>query len=148
MVEKTFVYLKPNALQRLLVGHFIEKFEQHGLKIIAMKLINMSYTMAKDLYVEHKDKDFFDQLMEFTTSGPVVTMVLEGERAVSLVRHIIGATDPLKASPGTLRGEFASSVRKNLVHASENSASARREIGIFFSPDELVDYRLRLEEDF
>ncbi|WP_245612680.1 nucleoside-diphosphate kinase [Kosmotoga pacifica] len=148
MEERTFVYLKPNTIQRQLVGEVIRRFERRGLKIVGMKMLWMSKEQAVELYKEHIGKDFYEPLIKFVTSGPVVAMVLEGPHAIELVRHTIGNTDPLKASGGTIRGDYAISVRKNIVHASDSLESATREISLFFKAEELFDYPLLLEEHF
>lgn len=147
-MEKTFVYLKPNTIQRQLSGEVISRFEKRGLKIVAMKMFKMSKELAEELYEEHRGKDFFEPLIKFVTSSPVIAMIFEGTNAVERVRHTIGATDPLKANGGTIRGDFGVTVRKNLVHASDSVESAEREMKIFFSSDELIEYKLKLEDEF
>lgn len=147
-MEKTFVYLKPNTIQRQLSGEIIGRFERRGLKIVALKMIKMSTEQAEELYAEHNGKDFFDPLIKFVTSSPVIAMIFEGTDAVKRVRHTIGSTNPLEASGGTIRGDFGITVRKNLVHASDSVESAEREMGIFFDPDELIEYKLKLEDEF
>ena len=148
MEERTFVYLKPNTIQRQLVGEVIRRFERRGLKIVALKMLWLNQEQAEVLYAEHKGKNFYEPLIKFVTSGPIVAMILEGPHAVRLVRHTIGSTDPLEASGGTIRGDFAVSVRKNIVHASDSPESARREISLFFDEKEIFDYPLLLEEHF
>lgn len=148
MEERTFVYLKPNTIQRQLVGEVIRRFERRGLKIVALKMLWLNQEQAEVLYAEHKGKNFYEPLIKFVTSGPIVAMILEGPHAVMLVRHTIGSTDPLEASGGTIRGDFAVSVRKNIVHASDSPESARREISLFFDEKEIFDYPLLLEEHF
>ncbi|OAA30962.1 nucleoside diphosphate kinase [Kosmotoga arenicorallina S304] len=148
MREKTFVYLKPNTIQRQLVGEVLRRFERRGLKIVAMKMLWLSRKQAEELYKEHRGKDFYEPLIKFVTSSPIIAMVLEGDHAVKLVRHTIGSTDPMEASGGTIRGDFAISVRKNIVHASDSLESAKREIALFFDESEIFDYQLPLEEHF
>jgi nucleoside-diphosphate kinase len=137
--------IKPDGVQRGLVGEVISRLERKGLKLTAMKMMVISEELAAQHYGEHKGKDFYDSLVSYITSGPVVAMVWEGDRAVTLSRIIIGATDPAKAAPGTIRGDLAISVGNNLVHGSDSLASAEREIKLFFSQEELIDYRLSSE---
>jgi nucleoside-diphosphate kinase len=146
-MERTFVYLKPNAVRRGLVGEIIKRFEQRGIKIVAMKLFWMTREQAEKLYEIHKGKDFYDELIEFVTGGPVVAMIVEAPRVVEMVRHIIGNTDPLKAGTGTIRGEFALTITKNLIHASDSKESYEREHKIFFNDDEIINYYLDVQDD-
>ncbi|MDK2886655.1 MAG: nucleoside-diphosphate kinase [Thermosipho sp. (in: thermotogales)] len=146
-MERTFVYLKPNAVRRGLVGEIIKRFEQRGIKIVAMKLFWMTREQAEKLYEIHKGKDFYDELIEFVTGGPVVAMIVEAPRVVEMVRHIIGNTDPLKAGTGTIRGEFALTITKNLIHASDSKESYEREHKIFFKDDEIINYYLDVQDD-
>lgn len=147
MKEREFLFLKPNTVRRGLVGEVISRLERRGIKIIAMKMIMATKDQVEELYKEHKGKDFYEDLIEFVLSGPVVVMVLEGPRVIDMVRHIIGNTDPLKASPGSIRGEFGMSVTKNIVHASDSIENAEREMKIFFNEKELVEYRLDVQHD-
>jgi nucleoside-diphosphate kinase len=147
-MERTFVYLKPNTIQRQLIGEVISRFERKGLKIVALKMLKMTMEQAEKLYEEHKGKDFYEPLLKFVTSGPIVAMILEGPRAVEVVRHVIGKTDPLEANSGTIRGEFGVTIRKNIVHASDSPEHAKHEMSIFFDTSEIVDYKLLLEEQF
>jgi len=124
--------LKPDAVKRKLIGRIIQRFEDKGLEIIEMKMLTISRKLAEKHYEEHKDKDFFESLVEFITSGKVVAMVVEGERAVSVVRKMIGKTNPLEADVGTIRGDFGFSTPDNLIHASDSEDSAKREIDLFF----------------
>jgi nucleoside-diphosphate kinase len=144
-MERTFAYLKPNAIQRGLVGETITTLENKGLKIVALKMTVMDEHLAGELYREHEGKDFFVPLMKFVQSGPVVVMVLEGENAIKRLRHIVGKTDPLEADTGSIRGRYGVSVRKNLIHASDSFESASREIALFFEEKEIMDYTLALE---
>jgi nucleoside-diphosphate kinase len=139
--------LKPNAVRRGLVGEIIKRFEQRGIKIVAMKLFWMTREQAEKLYEIHKGKDFYDELIEFVTGGPVVAMIVEAPRVVEMVRHIIGNTDPLKAGTGTIRGEFALTITKNLIHASDSKESYEREHKIFFKDDEIINYYLDVQDD-
>ena len=143
----TFVLIKPNAVQRELVGEIISRFEHKGLRIDAMKMLEMSHELALEHYAEHRGKPFFEGLIEFITGGPVIAMVLSGPDAIEAVRYVVGDTNPQKAQPGTIRGEFAITVQKNIVHASDSTETAVREIRRFFDPDEVLCYHLNLEED-
>ena len=137
-MERTLVFIKPDGVQRGLVGEIILRLEKRGLRIVALKMLRMSEQLAETHYAEHKGKDFFDPLVRHVTSGPVVAMVLEGERAIELVRRMIGNTNPAEAQPGTIRGDLALTTRLNLVHASDSPASAEVEINRFFSSEEIV----------
>lgn len=141
-MKRTLVIIKPNALQRELVGEIITRFEKKGLKIVAMKLDVITKEKAQEHYREHQGKDFFDSLVEFITSGPSVIMVLEGENVIEVVRKMCGATDPMKAEPGTIRGDFGMRIRQNIIHASDSESSAMREMGIFFDEKEIIEYSL------
>lgn len=131
-MEKTFVMLKPDAVKRHLVGKILSRYEQKGLNIVAAKLIHVSKDLAKKHYIEHNSKPFFSELIEYITSGPVLAMILEGPRAISLIRKLNGATKVEDATPGTIRGDFALSTSENLVHASDSTESAQREIALWF----------------
>ena len=139
-MEKTLVLLKPDAVQRGLVGDLISRLEAKGLQLAGMKLISLDRELANRHYGEHVGKPFFDNLVEFITSSPVVAIVAEGENAVEVVRRIMGATNPLEASPGTIRGDLAMSIGMNLVHGSDSLESASREIDLFFAPEEILSY--------
>ncbi len=145
-MNRSLVLVKPDALQRGLVGELIGRIEDKGLKIAALKLMEVNEELAKEHYREHVDKDFFSDLFEFITSGPLVAMVVEGERAVSVIRNMMGATDPFEAEPGTIRGDFGLDLTKNLVHGSDSEESARREIDLFFEEEEILDYELTMDE--
>ena len=133
-MERTLILIKPDAFARSLTGEIIARFERKGLKLIAMNLITMSRELAERHYAEHEGKGFYDELVTFITSGPLVAMVLEGEQAVTAARQVIGATDPLQATTGSIRGDFAISVGQNMVHGSDSPESAAREVALFF-PD-------------
>jgi nucleoside-diphosphate kinase len=133
-MERTLILVKPDAFERNLTGEIIARFERKGLRLAAMKLMTMDREMASRHYAEHEGKPFYEELVTFITSGPLVSMVLEGERAVEAARQVIGATDPLQASPGSIRGDYAISVGQNMVHGSDSAESAAREVGLFF-PD-------------
>jgi nucleoside-diphosphate kinase len=139
--------IKPNAVKRGLIGEIIKRYEQKGLKVIAMKMIKMKKAQAEELYKVHQGKDFYQPLIEFILSGPVVVMILEGPRVIEAVRSINGETDPLKAQAGSIRGEFGISVRKNIVHASDSIQSAEREWGIFFEENEIFEYLCGFENE-
>jgi nucleoside-diphosphate kinase len=140
-MERTFVMLKPGVLQRRIVGEVLRRFERKGLKIIALKLRLLDRPTVESHYREHQGKDFYEKLLEYTLSGPVITMVLEGEGAVSLVRRLVGPTDVREAPPGTIRGDYAYRTRLNIVHASDSPASAEREIALFFEPGEILEWK-------
>jgi nucleoside-diphosphate kinase len=139
-MEKTFVMLKPGVLQRRIAGEVLGRFERKGLKIIALKLLRISKELAEAHYTEHRGRDFYEKLIEYTLSGPVVALVLEGEEAIAVVRRLTGPTSLLEAPAGTIRGDFAARTRLNIVHASDCPASAEREIGLFFEPWEFCPW--------
>jgi nucleoside-diphosphate kinase len=145
MIERTFSMIKPDAVERGLTGLVISRLEAKGLKVVAMKLIKVDNERAKKLYEVHKGKPFYNDLIEYAMSGPVVTMVLEGEDAVRRLRQVIGATDPSKADPGTVRRDFGLTVLKNVIHASDSSENAEREMRIFFEKSEIISYELRTD---
>jgi nucleoside-diphosphate kinase len=145
-MERTFVMVKPDGLQRQLAGKIISAFECRGLKLIGLKLVRITPELAGRHYAEHRDRPFFQGLVDFITSGPVVAMVLEGKDCVTMVRGMMGATDPLKAAPATIRGQYGIDIGCNVVHGSDSPASAAREIALFFSQDELLDYDLDIEK--
>ncbi|MGB9757098.1 MAG: nucleoside-diphosphate kinase [Candidatus Bipolaricaulaceae bacterium] len=140
-MERTLVLLKPDAVQRRLVGRIISRFEEKGLKIVGLKMIRISRELAEKHYAEHREKPFYSELVSFITSAPVVAMVVEGPRAVEVVRKMMGKTNPLEAEPGTIRGDYGLSVTMNLIHGSDSPASAAREIALFFQEDELLHYQ-------
>jgi len=131
-MERTLILVKPDAFARGLTGEIIARFERKGLKIVAMRHMQVTEDLAKQHYAEHDGKPFFGELVEFITSGPIVALVLEGEQAIKAARQVIGATNPLEAAPGSIRGDFAIEVGQNLVHGSDSDESATREIGIWF----------------
>jgi nucleoside-diphosphate kinase len=133
-MERTLILIKPDAFARNLSGEIIARFERKGLKLVAMSLLTMTRELASQHYAEHEGKPFYDDLVTFITSGPLVAMVLEGEQAVVAARQVIGATDPLKATTGSIRGDFAIEVGQNMVHGSDGPESAAREVALFF-PD-------------
>ncbi|MDR2110031.1 MAG: nucleoside-diphosphate kinase [Spirochaetaceae bacterium] len=139
-MEKTFVMLKPGVLQRRIAGEVLSRFERKGLKIAALKLLRMDRPLAEALYAEHRGRDFYEKLLEYTLSGPVIAMILEGDGAIDMVRRLVGPTNIRESPPGTIRGDFAARTRLNIVHASDSPASADREIALFFNPREIVDW--------
>ena len=138
-MEKTLVLVKPDGVRRGLSGEIIVRFEKRSLRIVALKLMQISRTMAEKHYAEHVGKPFFDSLVEFITSGPVVAMVVKGDHAIRAVRAMMGATNPLEAAPGTIRGDFALVMSENVIHGSDGSESAAREIEAFFASSEIFD---------
>lgn len=136
-MEKTFSIIKPNAVQKNVMGEIMTRFEKKGLRIAAAKFTKLTREKAEGFYIEHKERPFFQSLVHFMTSGPVMLMVLEGENAVALNREIMGATDPSKANPGTIRKDFADSIEANAVHGSDSIKSAEREIAYFFDTAEV-----------
>jgi nucleoside-diphosphate kinase len=137
-IEKTFSIVKPNAVAKNSIGKIMDRFESRGLRIAAAKFTRLSKEKAEGFYIEHKERPFFGSLVNFMTSGPVLLMVLEGENAVALNREIMGATDPAKAAPGTIRKDFADSIEANAVHGSDSTTSADREISYFFEKNEVI----------
>ncbi|MEA2196955.1 MAG: nucleoside-diphosphate kinase [Solirubrobacteraceae bacterium] len=133
-MQRTLILVKPDAFARGLTGAIIARFERKGLRLAALSHLTMSRELAERHYAEHAGKPFFDDLVAFITSGPLVALVLEGVQAVAAARQVIGATDPLQAAPGSIRGEYAVEVGQNMVHGSDSPESAEREIGLFF-PD-------------
>ena len=139
-MQRTLVLLKPDAIQRGLVGEIMSRLERKGSKLVGMKLMRVSVELARQHYAEHVGKPFFDRLVRFITSSPIIAMVVEGENAVESVRATMGKTNPQEAAPGTIRGDLAVSIGSNLIHGSDSVQSAAREIGLFFSPDEILEY--------
>jgi len=128
--------LKPDAVKRKLIGRIIQRFEDKGLEIVEMKMLTLSKEMAEEFYKMHKGREFYERLIKFMTSGRIVAMVVEGENAISIVRKMIGKTNPVEAEPGTIRGDFALSTPNNIIHASDSKESAEREIKLFFGKSE------------
>jgi nucleoside-diphosphate kinase len=139
-MEKSLVLIKPDAVQRGLAGEVISRLEKKGLKIVAMKMLHMDQALAQRHYAVHKGKAFFDDLVNFITSGPVIAIILQGENAVEIIRQMMGATDPARASGGTIRGDFGIDIGHNLVHGSDSLQNASQEIDLFFSPEDILDY--------
>lgn len=140
-MERTFLAIKPDGVQRSLVGDIIRRFEAKGFTLVGLKLMNVSRELAEKHYDVHKERPFFSSLIEFITSGPVVAMVWEGDGVVASARKIIGATNPLNAEPGTIRGDFGVDVGRNLIHGSDAIETAQREVNLWFKPEELVSWQ-------
>jgi nucleoside-diphosphate kinase len=141
VTERTLVLIKPDGVQRLLVGRILDRYEQRGLKLVGLKQIQVDRDLAERHYDVHREKPFFGALVDFITSAPLVALALEGLNAVAVCRAINGATKPQDAAPGTIRGDFALETGQNLVHASDSVANAEQELALWFAPDELLDYR-------
>ncbi|WNR42447.1 nucleoside-diphosphate kinase [Paenibacillus roseipurpureus] len=139
-MEKTFLMVKPDGVQRGLVGEIVKRFEQKGFQMIGSKLMVISREQAETHYAEHKGKDFYERLVNFITSGPVFAMVWHGDQVIALSRTMMGKTSSLEAAPGTIRGDFAVHTHLNLIHGSDSPESAEREISNFFQPHEIIDY--------
>lgn len=140
-LQQTFIMLKPSTVARAMIGKAVSRIEEKGLKIVAMKMTQITQEKASRLYAVHQGKPFYESLVKFMTSGPIVAMVIEGDEAVKVVRKLIGATNAKEAEPGTIRGDFALSNEKNAVHASDSVENAKYEMGIFFSTEEIVSYK-------
>src|SRR5215211_3687933 len=141
-MERTLILLKPDCVQRRLMGRVIARFEDKALNIIAMKMMRVTPELAKKHYAEHVQKDWYPTLEGFITGGPIVAAIIEGLEAIRVVREMLGATNGLKAAPGTIRGDFSSSRQMNLVHASDGSESAARELALYFGNDEICEHNL------
>jgi nucleoside-diphosphate kinase len=139
-MQRTLVLLKPDCIQRRLIGALIQRFEQKGLRLVALKFLQASRDLAQKHYAVHKGKAFYESLLSFLTSGPTVAIVWEGREAVTVVRDMMGKTDGAQSPPGTIRGDFGISVQNNLIHGSDSPENAAAEISLWFSPDELVSY--------
>jgi nucleoside-diphosphate kinase len=137
-MEQSLVLIKPDAMQRRLAGVIISRLEKRGLKIVAMKMLQMDKTLAQRHYAVHQGKAFFNDLVDFITSGPIIAAVFEGEKAIEAVRQTMGTTDPVKAPPGSIRGDFGLDIQQNLVHGSDSAENASKEISLFFAPEEIV----------
>ncbi|MGE5417602.1 MAG: nucleoside-diphosphate kinase [Acidobacteriota bacterium] len=145
-MERTFVMVKPDGVQRGLINAVIGKIENKGFRLVAMKMMQISEALAKQHYAEHKDKSFFPELVEFITSAPVVAMVWEGSGVTGSVRQIMGSTNPLDAAPGTIRGDHSVFISKNVVHGSDSPESAKREIALFFQDHEILSYERSFDQ--
>lgn len=144
-MERTFLMIKPDAVQRNLIGEVVSRLERKGLKLVAAKLFQANEELAKEHYVEHVEKPFFNDLVSFITLGPVFAMVVEGKNVVEVTRTLVGETNPTKAAPGTIRGDYGIDLGRNIIHGSDSNESAEREIGLWFDQSELNDYKLNNE---
>jgi nucleoside-diphosphate kinase len=141
-MERTFVMIKPDGVQRALIGQVICRLETKGLKLVAAKMLHIDGELASKHYGEHVGKPFYEPLISYITSGPVLVTVFEGKNAVSCVRTVVGKTNPQEADPGTIRGDFGMETGRNIIHASDSTESAAREIALFFSDDDIMDYSM------
>lgn len=139
-MEKTFLMVKPDGVQRQVIGDIVSRFERKGLQLVGAKFMMIPLDLAEQHYGEHKGKPFYNKLVSFITSGPVFAMVWQGENVVELSRKMMGKTDPKNAEPGTIRGDYCMYVSKNIIHGSDSPESATREISLFFNENELIDY--------
>ena len=139
-MERSLVLIKPDAIQRGLAGEIVTRLERRGLKIVAMKMLHMDKTLAQRHYAIHKDKAFFNKLVDFITSSPIIAIVFQGKDAVEIIRQTMGETDPVKAKAGTIRGDFGLDIQHNLIHGSDSAKNASEEINLFFSTEEILDY--------
>jgi nucleoside-diphosphate kinase len=140
--ERTFLMVKPDGVGRRLIGEVISRLEHKGIKLVGAKFMRITRDLAKKHYAEHVGKDFYKSLEDFITSGPVLAMVWEGESAIAVSRTVMGKTDPKEALPGTIRGDLGLAKTKNIIHGSDGPESAKREIALFFKPEELIDHKL------
>ncbi len=140
-MERTFLAIKPDGVQRKLVGEIIRRFEAKGFTLVGLKLMSVSKALAEEHYGVHKERPFFPGLVEFITSGPVVAMVWEGEGVIAAARKLIGATNPLNAEPGTIRGDFGANIGRNIIHGSDAPETAQTEIALWFTEEELVSWQ-------
>jgi nucleoside-diphosphate kinase len=140
MSERTLVLIKPDGVQRALVGRLIERYEQRGLRLVGLKLVHVSRALAEEHYAVHREKPFFGGLVDFIISAPLVAMAVDGPNAIAVCRAINGATRPEQAAPGSIRGDFALETGQNLVHASDSPENAAAELALWFKPEELLDY--------
>ena len=140
-MERTLILVKPDGVQRGLAGEIVGRFERRGLKLVGMKFMQMSQALAEEHYGVHKERPFYKGLVEYITSGPIVAMVWEGNDAIAAARSTIGATNPVVANPGSIRGDFGMEIGRNLVHGSDSPENAVKEVNLFFAPSELVDWK-------
>lgn len=145
-MERTLVLIKPDGVQRRLAGRILQRFEDRGLKIVGMKLLQVTPELSKQHYAEHVEKPFYPHLESFITSGPVVALAIEGPEAIAVVRGMMGKTNGRESAPGTIRGDFGVSRQMNLVHGSDGPDAATKELGIYFQPGEIVEYSTSLDE--
>ena len=145
MTERTLVLIKPDGVQRLLVGRLLARFEERGLKLVGLKLLRVDRAFAERHYAVHRGKPFFEGLLDFITSGPLVALALDGPNAIGIVRSMVGTTRPHEAAPGSIRGDLAVETAQNLVHASDSPETAAAELALWFTPDELLDYEREVD---
>lgn len=145
-MERTFLMVKPDGVQRGVIGDIVARFERKGFQLVGAKLMQVSRELAEQHYAEHKERPFFGELVEFITSGPVFAMVWEGENVIATARQMMGKTNPQEALPGTIRGDFGLTVGKNIIHGSDSKESVAREIQLFFKEEELVSYNKLMNE--
>ncbi len=145
-IQRTLVLCKPDAVQRGLVGRIVSRFEEKGLRLVGMKMLQVTPELAGKHYAEHVEKPFYGDLLQFITASPIVALAVEGDNAVEVVRNLMGVTNPQKAGSGTIRGDFGLSLTMNLVHGSDSLASAQRELALFFGPNELHEYASALRD--
>lgn len=145
-MERSLVLIKPDAVQRGLVGTIISRLEARGLKIVAMKMLHMDKALAQRHYAIHQGKAFFNELVDFITSSPIIAAVFEGENAIEVIRQTMGETDPIKAGPGTIRGDFGMDIGRNLIHGSDSIETAAKEINLFFTTEEIYDYAREIDK--
>jgi nucleoside-diphosphate kinase len=144
-MERTFIMVKPDGVQRNLIGKIVSRFEEKGFTLVGAKLMQVSRELAEKHYAEHKERPFFGELVDFITSGPVFAMVWEGNNVIATARNMMGKTNPVDAAPGTIRGDYAVSVGMNIIHGSDSPESAEREINLWFSQDELLTYEKTIQ---
>jgi len=144
-MERSLVLIKPDAMQRGLAGAIISHLQQRGLKLVAIKMLHLDKDLARRHYAVHADKPFFDGLVDYISSAPIIAIVFEGESAVEVIRKTMGATDPAKAEPGTIRGDFGVDIERNTVHGSDSVETAEQEIKLFFSQDEIFNYHSEVD---
>jgi nucleoside-diphosphate kinase len=144
-MEKTFLMVKPDGVQRNLIGEIVSRFEKKGYQLVGAKLMTVSRELAEEHYAEHKERPFFGELVDFITSGPVFAMVWQGNNVISTARAMMGKTNPVDAASGTIRGDFATSVGMNIIHGSDSPESAEREIGLWFSKDEVLSFEKTIQ---
>ncbi|MDF2682695.1 MAG: nucleoside-diphosphate kinase [Brevibacillus sp.] len=144
-MEKTFLMVKPDGVQRNLTGEIVSRFEKKGYQLVGAKLMTVSRELAEEHYAEHKERPFFGELVDFITSGPVFAMVWQGNNVITTARAMMGKTNPVDAASGTIRGDFATSVGMNIIHGSDSPESAEREIGLWFSADEVLSFEKTIQ---
>jgi nucleoside-diphosphate kinase len=145
-MEKTFIMVKPDGVQRGLIGEIVSRFEKKGFQLAAAKLMTVSRELAERHYAEHKERPFFGELVEFITSGPVFAMVWQGDGVIAMARTMMGKTNPAEALPGTIRGDYAVHTGMNIIHGSDSPESAEREINLFFKAEEILDYQKDIQK--